>query len=117
MSLNFNSQFIPARSSLRHSQDDLYIRGPILLAKVQVDPLTTKLASEFIGKTWRLATVGKDDLVQGARFENALWRLWRQEMLGLKRTSTSGIDRYDFVTDLASSTKLVLVVINLTRAA
>ncbi|KIM23700.1 hypothetical protein M408DRAFT_332191 [Serendipita vermifera MAFF 305830] len=93
MSLNFKNTLVIPGSSSRHSQDDLYLRGPVLLAKTQVNPLTAKLASDFIAKTWRLATVGKDDLVQGARFENALWRLWRQEMLGLKKTTTSGIDR------------------------
>ena len=94
MSLNFNTTFlVPGKAPLR-SQDDLYLRGPVLLARTQINPLTTKLASDFIGKTWRLATTGRDNLVQGARFENALWRMWRQEMLGLKKTSTSGIDRY-----------------------
>lgn len=76
----------------RKALDDNYIRAPIVLAPEQVNPLTTTMNAEYTSRTWRLATVGKNKLVEGHRLENALWRVWAQQRLGLRRVEDMGID-------------------------
>jgi Fungal protein of unknown function (DUF1752) len=67
------------------SVDDLHLRKPILLAPHQANPLIDNIHLQYLGPTWRLATTGRDELLQGKRFENALWRLWGQQLLGAKK--------------------------------
>jgi hypothetical protein len=93
MSLNFiNSSVIPTHVP-RCAQDDLYLRGPVLLANGLTNPLTMHISPEFLSKTWRLATVGKNVLLHGPRFENALWRKWAQHKFARARFPNSEIDR------------------------
>jgi hypothetical protein len=76
----------------RKAMDDNYIRAPVILASQQINPLTTSLNAEYTSRTWRLATVGKDMLVDGRRLENALWRAWAQQRMGLRRLDNMEID-------------------------
>jgi hypothetical protein len=92
MSLNFiNPSVIPAHPAHR-AQDDLYLRGPVLLANALTNPLTMPISPNLLSKTWRLATVGKDVLLHGPRFENALWRKWAQHKFARARFTDSDID-------------------------
>jgi hypothetical protein len=92
MSLSYVNSRSPAHSGPRRALDDNYIRAPVILAAEQVNPLTTSLNAEYTSRTWRLATVGKDILVDGRRLENALWRVWAQQRLGLRRLDDMEID-------------------------
>jgi hypothetical protein len=92
MSLNFNNSFVNPAHAARRAQDDLYLRGPVVLAKTLTNPLTMPISPELLSKTWRLATVGKDVLLQGPRFENALWRKWAQHKFARARFTDSEID-------------------------
>ncbi|CCA73147.1 hypothetical protein PIIN_07101 [Serendipita indica DSM 11827] len=76
------------------AQDDVHLRAPIILAPTQINPLVEadQLDTELTSKTWRLATTGKDRLVDGRRYENALWRLWAQQRLGIRRIDGSDFD-------------------------
>jgi len=85
MSLNFINPFVIPAHAPRRTQDDLYLRGPILLANGLTNPLTMHIAPEYLGKTWKLATVGKDVLLHGPRFENAVWRKWAQHKFARTR--------------------------------
>ncbi|KAG8819688.1 hypothetical protein FRC19_009610 [Serendipita sp. 401] len=75
------------------AMDDVSLRAPIVLASNQVNPLVDAVDKEQTSRTWRLATIGRNHLVDGRRFENALWRLWAQQRLGIKRIK--GLD-YDW---------------------
>jgi hypothetical protein len=68
-----------------HSVDDLYVKRPILLAPHQANPLVNNIHLQHLAPTWRLATTGRDELFQGKRFENAAWRLWGQQLSGVKK--------------------------------
>ena len=92
MSLNFIDSFVVSAHIPRRTQDDLYLRGPILLANALTNPLTMNISPEFLGKTWKLATVGKDVLLHGPRFENALWRKWAQHKFARERFDGLKID-------------------------
>jgi hypothetical protein len=67
------------------SVDDLYLRRPILLAPHQANPLVDNIHLHCLGPTWRLANTGREELLQGKRFENAAWRLWGQQLFGVKK--------------------------------
>ena len=90
MSLNFLN---PCFDIYPYSRDDIQLRrGPIVLAKEQVNPLLEKFPSDCIPQTWRLATIGKNDLLYGARYENATWRLWAQHRANLDKIDGSWLD-------------------------
>ncbi|KAG8801232.1 hypothetical protein FRC17_006695 [Serendipita sp. 399] len=97
MSLNLRSPSPSATLTNDHGRplamDDVSLRAPIVLAPNQVNPLVDAIDKEQTSRTWRLATIGKDHLIDGRRFENALWRLWAQQRLGINRIQ--GLD-YDW---------------------
>jgi hypothetical protein len=92
MSLSFINSFITPAHVPRRAQDDLYLRGPVLLANALTNPLTMDVSPELLSKTWRLATVGKRVLLHGPRFENALWRKWGQYKFARERFPDLKID-------------------------
>jgi hypothetical protein len=93
MTLSFiRSLSKPERDVSCRTQDDIYLRGPILLANRHFNPLTDYIPLEITIKTWQLAKSCADDLVDGHRFENAIWRLWGQQQLNLKRVSNAEVD-------------------------
>jgi hypothetical protein len=67
------------------SVDDLYLKRRILLAPRQANPLVDNIHLQYLGPTWRLATTGREELLHGKRFENAVWRLWGQQFLESKK--------------------------------
>lgn len=91
MSLQFTSL---ANQTTPFIKDDTYCHAPVVLADHQVNPLIEVLDRECTARTWRLATVGKEALVNGRRLENALWRLWAQQRLGVQRVRGIQIDWY-----------------------
>lgn len=91
MVLQFQTSFRP-RNALEpnHTQDDFFLHAT-RVAQLQVDYFEWDKGEALLGKTWRLATVAKDYVVDGRRKENALWRTWFQQRLGLKKVDPSAI--------------------------
>jgi hypothetical protein len=90
MTLSFiRSLSKPERDISRRTQDDTYLSGPIVLANLHFNPLLDYIPSEIMIKTWGLAKSCADDLVDGRRFENAIWG---QKQFNLKRTSNADVE-------------------------
>jgi len=102
MVLHFQPAFRP-RNALEpsHTQDDFFVHAT-RVAQVQVDYFEWDKGEALLGNTWRLATVAKDYVVDGRRKENALWRTWFQQRLGLKKIDPSVIAWFVSLFHLAS---------------
>jgi hypothetical protein len=81
-----------APNDMQTSMDDIRFRVPALLAQQQVNPLIQALDSDTTTRTWRLVTVEKGHIVNGQRLENALWRLWAQQRLGIQRQQLKDLE-------------------------
>ena len=96
MVLHFQPSFRPQNAlEPSHTQDDFFVHAT-RVAQVQVDYFEWDKGEALLGKTWRLATVAKDYVVDGRRKENALWRTWFQQRLGLQKIDPSVIEWYVF---------------------